>query len=85
MGATATATVTACSQLVARTVVALNAVPSLTGLEVTQITTAARAVDSMKDARELICWKGKQRELAILLWDLLDGHRIPIRALSHTT
>jgi hypothetical protein len=28
--------------------------------------------DMMKDARELFCWQGSQKELAIRLWDRLD-------------
>jgi hypothetical protein len=27
----------------------------------------------MKDARELFCWEGEQKGLAITLWDMLDG------------
>lgn len=33
-----------------------------------------KEVDMMKDARELFCWKGRQRVLAIQLWDVLDGN-----------
>jgi hypothetical protein len=29
--------------------------------------------DFMKDARELFCWQGEQKGLAITLWDMLDG------------
>jgi superfamily II DNA helicase RecQ len=32
-----------------------------------------KAVDMMKDARELFCWKEKQKRLAIQLWVALDG------------
>jgi superfamily II DNA helicase RecQ len=32
-----------------------------------------READLMKDARELFCWQGEQKGLAITLWDMLDG------------
>jgi len=32
-----------------------------------------KETDLMKDTRELFYWKGRQKELAVALWDMLDG------------